>query len=185
MAKFFDRLFLFFFSLSVCIVSAAVLVAALGVIDANHTLNAVRDVFEFSWLNNTVIISAFVLFLLAVRYTYISVRVQNPRKSSYNLVTSLGEIMISIDTIENLALKAASTVRGVKDIKAKVKISQQGLELAIRVVVDGVHAIPVLTEEIQQQVTKEVTEITGVQVSNVSVFVSNIIQNQSVKRRVE
>jgi uncharacterized alkaline shock family protein YloU len=93
--------------------------------------------------------------------------------------------MISIDTIENLALKAASTVRGVKDIKAKVKIGQQGLELAIRVVVDGVHAIPVLTEEIQQQVTKEVTEITGVQVSNVSVFVSNIIQNQSVKRRVE
>ncbi len=185
MANFFDRLFLFLFSVAVCIVSATVLVAALGVVDELDSLNFVRDVFEFSWINNTVIISAFVMFLLAVRYAYVSVKVQNPRKSSYNLLTPLGEIMISIDTIENLALKAAGTVRGVKDIKAKVKIGKQGLELAVRVVVDGVHSIPILTEEIQQQVSKEVVDITGIQVSNVSVFVSNIIQNQSVRRRVE
>jgi uncharacterized alkaline shock family protein YloU len=51
--------------------------------------------------------------------------------------------------------------------------------------VDGVQPIPQLTEEIQQVVNKDVSEITGIQVANVSVFVSNILQNTSAKRRVE
>jgi uncharacterized alkaline shock family protein YloU len=185
MTQFLNRFLLFIFSLSIAIIAPAVLLSGLGVLDEGLTLNVVRDVLDIAWLNNTVIIVSFVLFLFALRFLYLSVKVSNPRNRSYNQVTPLGEIRISMDTVENLSLKATGTVRGVKDIKARVKFNQQGLEIAIRIVVDGVHAIPELTEEIQRQVTKEVSEITGIQVSNVSVFVANIIQNPSIKRRVE
>jgi uncharacterized alkaline shock family protein YloU len=185
MSQFFNRFFLFLFSLAVGVCAIVILLAGLSVIDESVSLNAVRDAIDIAWLNNTVIIVSFVLILLSLRFLYVSVKVNNPRKRSYHQATSLGDILISIETIENLALKAASTVRGVKDIKTKVKITQPGLEIVIRVIVDGVHSIPELTEEIQRQVTKEVNEITGIQVANVSVFVANIIQNPSIKRRVE
>ena len=185
MAKLFDRFLLFIFSLAICVISVTTLLASLSVINELDSLNFIRDVFEQSSLNNIVIVVAFVLFLLGLRFLYLSVRVQNPRNRSYQLSTPMGEIMISMETIENLSLKAANAVRGVKDLKPRVKISEQGLEISIRVVVDGVHAIPELTEQIQQHVTKDVTEITGIQVNNVSVFVANIIQNPNVKRRVE
>ncbi len=185
MGKFFDRMFLFLLSIVIIAVSLGVLLSGLGVIDSDLVFDAIREVYDETWLNNTVIAVSFIVFLLSLRFLFVSLKVNNPRQSSYNIVTSLGEIMISIVTIENISLKAAFRVRGVKDVKAKVKVTPQGLDLALRTIVDGVQPIPQLTEEIQQQVNKDVSEITGIQVSNVSVFVSNILQNTSAKRRVE
>lgn len=185
MARFFDKLFLFLFSLAVLILSVTILLAGLGVVPPEVTLDALRDVYNETWLNNTVIITSFVLLLLSLRFMFVSLKRQDSRHSSYKMVTTLGEISISQDTIENLSLRSAGKVRGVKDLKARVKVTEQGLDIALRIVVDGVHAIPLITEEIQQQVSTEVGQITGVAVSNVSVFVSNIIQNPSVKRRLE
>jgi uncharacterized alkaline shock family protein YloU len=185
MGKFFDRMFLFLFSLLMIAVSLTVLLSGLGVFESDLVFDAIREVYEESWLNNTVIIVSFVVFLLSLRFLFVSVKVNNPKQTSYQIVTALGEIMISLVTIENIALKASGRVRGVKDVKAKVKVTQQGLDLALRVIVDGVQPIPQLTEEIQQNVNKDVSEITGIQVANVSVFVSNIVQNTTAKRRVE
>ncbi|MNM70308.1 hypothetical protein D3C81_819350 [compost metagenome] len=99
--------------------------------------------------------------------------------------TEFGDIQISVETIENLSLKAASRVRGIKDVKTRIKITESGLNIIIRALVDGESSIPSLTEEVQKQVHDHVQEITGIPVSYVSVYIANLVQSPTIKSRVE
>ncbi|MNJ66244.1 hypothetical protein D3C77_623040 [compost metagenome] len=51
--------------------------------------------------------------------------------------------------------------------------------------VDGETSILTLTEEVQKQVHDYVEEITGIPVSNVSVYIANLVQSTVIKSRVE
>lgn len=118
-------------------------------------------------------------------FFYISVRRDRSNLNSIDQRTEFGDIQISVETIENLCLKAASRVRGVKDLKSRIKVSQSGLDIAIRAVVDGEESIPTLTTEVQKQVHDFVEDTTGIPVSSVSVYIANVVQAPSFKSRVE
>ena len=52
-------------------------------------------------------------------------------------------MQISMETIENLCLKATSRFRGVRDVKARIRVVESGLEIMIRCgPVDGETPIP-------------------------------------------
>lgn len=85
-----------------------------------------------------------------------------------------------------MSLKAASRSRGVRDLRARVKVNQAGLEIVIRAIVDGETPIPALTEEMQANVKRHIEDITGIPVAFVSVFIANIQQSSpTFKSRVE
>src|SRR5690606_23847524 len=123
------------------------------------------------------------LLLLSLHFLYIALRRSSASAPSIDQRTEIGDVRISIETVENLALKAASRHRGVKDLRARVRIAESGIDIMIRAVVDGESAIPALSEEIQRTVKEHVEDITGIPVSNVAVYVANIIQSQSFKSR--
>ncbi len=132
------------------------------------------------------IAACFAIFFISLRFFYISVRRSKLEDSSINQRTDFGNIQISMETIENLALKAAGRIKGVKDLKARVRIEEAGLDLMIRTIVDGDTPIPLLTEEMQNHVKGHIEEITGLPVANVSVYVANIVQaGPTFKSRVE
>jgi uncharacterized alkaline shock family protein YloU len=133
----------------------------------------------------TSLIIAGVLLLLSLRFFYISIRRNQTVQHSIDQRTEYGDIQISVDTIENLCLKAASRFRGMQDLKARVRVLESGLDITIRAVVDGESSIPVLTSEVQKGVHDHVEEITGIPVSNVSVYIANVSQSPSFKSRVE
>jgi uncharacterized alkaline shock family protein YloU len=126
-----------------------------------------------------------VVLLISLRFLYLSLRRGNASAPSIDQRTDFGDIRISLETVENLALKAATRQRGVKDLRARIRIAESGIDIMLRAVVDGESSIPVLTEEIQKAVKEHIEEITGIPVSSVTVFVANVIQNQSFKSRVE
>jgi uncharacterized alkaline shock family protein YloU len=65
-------------------------------------------------------------------------------------------------------------------------VTNAGLDIELRTVVDGEGSIPVLTEEIQSAVKMHLEEITGIPVSGVSVYVANVAYNANTfKSRVE
>ncbi|HZG55374.1 alkaline shock response membrane anchor protein AmaP, partial [Paenibacillus sp.] len=99
--------------------------------------------------------------------------------------TEFGDIRISLETVENLALKAANRVRGVKELRARVRVDDSGLDIQLRSVVDGESSIQQLTEEMQRGVKEHVEDITGIPVATVTVYVANVVQSQSFKARVE
>ncbi len=182
-----DKLLLFLYSSAIGICAAVAFGVGLNWVQEQWLTNFVRDVYggQAKWLQAVILAVSAVLFLISLRFFYLSVRRGSVSAPSIDQRTEFGDIRISIETVENLALKAAGRQRGVKDLRARIRISEAGIDISMRAVADGETSIPALTEEIQRTVKAHVEEITGIPVSGVSVFVANIIQTTNFKSRVE
>jgi uncharacterized alkaline shock family protein YloU len=181
-----DKLLLFIYSLVVFIMSCVVLSAAWSWIPITSFKDAVDKVYVDKVSAYTTITFAIIILLISIRFLYISLRRGRAQAPSIDQRTEFGDIRISIETVENLTLKAAGRTRGVKDLRARVKVNQSGLEIVIRTVVDGESSIPELTEDMQSGVKSYIEDITGIPVASVTVFVANIVQTSpTFKSRVE
>ncbi|AIQ13667.1 alkaline shock response membrane anchor protein AmaP [Paenibacillus durus] len=179
MAKILDRLLLFIYSLSVGTLSVIAILLLSGVLPRSLEIRN----WETAYI--AVIVAAVILFLLSIRFFYISIRRERTSSLSVDQRTEYGDIQISMETIENLSLKAAGRVKGIRDLRSRIRVSQAGLEIMIRGVVDGEHSLPLLTSEVQRQVHEYVQDTTGVPVADVSVYIANLAQAPSFKSRVE
>lgn len=185
MTKIVDRLLLFFYSIIILIASCFVLGAAGGLLGKRSVDGWIDALYEQKLLQLIVIIVTACILLASLRFFYVSIRRGGNSTPSIDQRTEFGDIRISMETVENLSLKAASKHRGVKDLKARIRVADAGLEIVLRAIVDGESPIPQLTEEIQRSVKDHVEETTGIPVAVVTVFVANIIQSQTFKSRVE
>lgn len=181
MAKIVDRILLFVYSLSVGIVSVIAILLMMGAIPPSLWEGGrARVVWEAALL------IAFLLFLLSLRFFYVSIRRDRRHKLlTIDQRTEYGDIQISVETIENLCLKAAAKFRGVSDVKSRVKLAEAGVDIAMRAVVEGDTSIPELTSEMQKAVHDHLVEVTGIPVSNVSVYIANVAASPAFKSRVE
>ncbi|ASS75943.1 hypothetical protein CIG75_13900 [Tumebacillus algifaecis] len=100
-----------------------------------------------------------------------------------------GDLKISYDTLEQLSLKAASRVRGISDIKARVHMNEGGtMRIAIKFSIEAGLEITKTTAELQSSVKDFVELTTGIPVEQVTVYVLELAQQtqaQVVKKRVE
>ncbi|MBW4081807.1 alkaline shock response membrane anchor protein AmaP [Paenibacillus sp. S150] len=179
MAKILDRLLLFVYSLCIGILSVIAILLLSGAIPDSF------DALDRPEVYIAAIAVAVILFLLSIRFFYISLRRDRASQPSVDQRTEYGDIQISMETIENLSLKAAGKVKGIRDLKSRIRVSQAGLEIMIRAVVDGEASLPLLTNEVQRQVHDFVQETTGIPVADVSVYIANLTQSPSFKSRVE
>jgi uncharacterized alkaline shock family protein YloU len=163
------------------------LLAAYGIIPLSATNAFARDVYGNRDVAFVFIPVVIVMLLIAIRFVYLSARTGRTDAPSIDQRTEFGDIRISMDTVENLALKAANRSRGVKDLRARVKVSEAGLNIVIRAIVDGESSIPQMTEDMQAAIKSHVEDITGIPVAGVSVFVANVGQQSAptFKSRVE
>jgi uncharacterized alkaline shock family protein YloU len=185
-AKIIDRLLLLIYSLAVIVIICFLLGAAFNWIPQADTQNFIHTVYTDTNTSLAFISVCIVLLLISIRMFVIAARTGGGSAPSIDQRTEYGDIRISMETVENLALKAAGRSRSVKDLKTRVRISSAGLEIVIRTLVDGETSIPSLTEEIQTAVKDHVEEITGIPVAVVSVYVANIAQSgPTFKSRVE
>ncbi|MBH5318063.1 alkaline shock response membrane anchor protein AmaP [Paenibacillus sp. GSMTC-2017] len=185
MIKVVDKLLLFLYSIVIGIISVVIICLGFGWVSAYNIVDVLDDYFSRDSLSFTSGVLGCVLLLISVRLVVVSVQRSSISAQSIDQRTEFGDIRISIETIENLALKTAVKQRGVKDIKARVRANDAGLEIVLRAIIDGEHSIPTLTEEIQRAVKEHIEEITGIPVTNVAVFVANVIQANTFKSRVE
>lgn len=186
MAKIIDRFLLFIFSLTMIGCAGYVLLAAFGVISYVDFGVLLHNLYYDTDTAVSFIVTCSLAVLISLRFLYIAVRPGRVNSPSIDQRTEYGDVRISLETVENLALKAALRTRGIKDLKARVSVNEAGLEIVIRTLIDGEHAIPALTEEIQSTVKAQIEEVTGIPVATVSVFIANVVQAGHVfKSRVE
>jgi len=183
--KILDRLLLFVYSLFLFIASLIGIGLVFAWIPKASALQFVDNVYHDPYTAYTALTVLVIVALISVRMFYISVRRSRTQAPFIAERTEFGEFRISLETIENLSLKAASRVRGVKDLRIRVNVSPPGLEIDVRTVVDGERIIPELTSEIQSAVKGQIEEITGYPVVSVSVYVANTVQSTTSARRVE
>lgn len=187
MIKVLDRLLLLLYSLVIAVASIVAIVAASGGFSEEWLKEVVSDFTgDVRVVQASVIGVSIVLLLVSIRFLIVSVRREGNSAPSINQRTEHGDIRISVETVENLALKAASRTRGVKDLRARVRVSEAGLGILIRAFVDGDGSIPAMSEEMQRTVAQQIEEATGIPVAEVSVFIANVTQAPTTfKSRVE
>ncbi|WP_256757171.1 alkaline shock response membrane anchor protein AmaP [Cohnella sp. WQ 127256] len=187
MIKVLDRLLLFLYSLAIGIASIVAIIAASGGFSESWLMDVVSDFTgDVKVVQGSVIGVAILVMLISVRFFIVSIRRDGNSAPSITQRTEHGDIRISVETVENLALKAASRTRGVKDLRARVRVSEAGLGILIRAFVDGEGSIPTMSEEMQRTVSQQIEEATGIPVAEVSVFIANVTQAPtSFKSRVE
>jgi uncharacterized alkaline shock family protein YloU len=125
------------------------------------------------------------VLLRALQMFFRSFRVETNHSQSIDKKTELGEIQITMETLENLSLKAISRMKGIHDVKAVVRTSEAGLQIKLRGLVDGDQVIPTLSEEMQKVVKSHVEAIAGIPVSNVIVRITNIQKTPVSKSRLD
>ncbi|RIX53397.1 alkaline shock response membrane anchor protein AmaP [Paenibacillus nanensis] len=180
-----DKLLLFLYSIVIGVISVVMIGVGFHWISRDIAGDFIMELYAEDAFSIAVGIIGVVLFLISLRFFIVSLMRGSVNAHSIDQRTEFGDIRISIETIENLSLKAASKQKGVKDLRARVRASDAGLEIVLRAVVDGETAIPSLTEEIQRAVKTHIEDITGIPVINVAVFVANVIQTNTFKSRVE
>jgi len=137
-----------------------------------------------SALRIAVFATALVFFALSIMFLLSGVRSSKDKKA-VSKHTDIGEIMISLNSIENIAINASRKTNGVRDSKTMVRKTDAGVEIEIRLVVMPDMSIPAITDDVQQRVKKSVEDTAGVEVKAVKVVVDSIYSGITYKPRVE
>lgn len=185
MIRIIDKLLLFIYSIAIGVISVFIACIGFKWIREDDLNDMVSELYRTDSFLIATIVVGLVLLVLSLRFFIVSLKRPSSSAPSIDQRTDFGDIRISIETIENLALKAAAKQRGVKDLKARIQAADSGLNIILRAVVDGESSIPSLTEDIQKAVKEHVEEIAGIPVTNVAVFIANVIQTAPNKSRVE
>lgn len=132
------------------------------------------------------IVLSVIMALISIRFLLFGNR-RTSTPQTINQRNELGEMRTSVSTFETIAGKAIQKVMGVREWQVRLKISEvDGHQFFIKVIVDGDIPIPQITEQIQREVKSKVEEITGVEIRQVSVLVTDVISSTAAKpRRVE
>jgi len=124
-------------------------------------------------------------FLLAsLRFIWYVFTPAYPRRTVVH-ETDLGEIHVTLDAIENLVKRTAKSIRGVREVRAKViNADQGGIQVYLRAVVSPDVSVPQVSAEIQNTLKTYVKNVVGVAVSEVKIYVDNITTD-SRRTRIE
>lgn len=129
-------------------------------------------------------LAAFVFFILSVMFLLSGVRSSKDKKG-VSKHTNIGEVRISLNSIENIAVNASRKASGVKDTKTYVTRSEDAVSVVVRAVVLPDLSIPAISEDVQQRVKKSVEECSGIEVRDVKVIVDSIYSGVTSRARVE
>ncbi len=125
---------------------------------------------------------SFVFVVLSIAFLMSGFKSDKDKKA-VNKHTNIGEIKISLNTIENIALAASRKLNGVRESKASVMKKLDSVVISIKLVVMPDINIPALSEDIQVRVKSSVEESSGIKVDEVKVVVDNVYSGY--KSRVE
>lgn len=96
--------------------------------------------------------------------------------------TSLGKIKMTINSLENISVKVVKRFQGIKEAKARVKSTPDGIALFIELNIAPDINIPELTTDIQNQLNEYFSKYIGLHVEEIKILVVNV--NYEQKSRV-
>lgn len=88
--------------------------------------------------------------------------------------TKNGDIKITLNSIENIALATSKKLVGIRDSKAYVSKVGEGVIITVKAIVQPDINIPLLSEDMQIKVKSSVEDCTGVRVDSVKVLIESI-----------
>lgn len=183
----FFRVLLAIYAFCLAVVSALGMYVAIdpsAFVDIAETITDIISTENATAFRIIVFIIALIFFALSITFLLSGVKSSKDKKA-VSKHTNIGEIKISLNSIENIAINASRRSNGIKETRTLVKKADDGVEIEVRIVVMPDLSIPVISEEVQGRVKKAVEESSGIPVKQVRVFVDSIYTGLSIKARVE
>lgn len=182
----FDRFILTIYSFALIILSCVAIAATSGLLSPDVFRPYLEEM--LAGTNLAYLIVAIIFLVVSLRFFFSSFRSSKPKtERGIRQRSDLGEVHITLQTIQTIAERAARRVKGVRDMKTAVKSLESGNIITLRIAVDGETPLPELTQKLQQDVKDQVEGIAGVVISEVSVIVTEVAQqeNYAARKRVE
>jgi len=127
-----------------------------------------------------------VFILVGLRLVWASIRGSGQEKQDGRyLVLSegvLGQVKVSVQAVENLVVKVAMDMNGVKEVKPRISSSDKGVSVTILATVSPDISIPDTTKLMQDLVKERVFGVAGIALVNVQISIETIVVN---KPRIE
>lgn len=122
------------------------------------------------------------VFFISLSIVIRSFRSKRERVSAVH-DTSLGQIRISLPALENLILRSAKKIEGIREVKPILHNSQGNLAIKLRVQIAPDIKIPEVSEELQKVVKDYLKRTAGINVQEIKVLVNKV--SWDTKSRVE
>ncbi len=183
----FFRILLAVYAFFMAVISAVAMYLAVSTKMLYGALDLFRDILYGNSATSyriAIFIISLIFFTLSVMFLLSGVK-SNKDKRAVTKHTNIGEIRISLNSIENIAFTASKKVNGVRDSKISVAKLEDGVNIEARIVIMPDLSIPIISEDVQGRVKKSVEEASGVIVKQVKVIVENIYSGAIYKARVE
>lgn len=185
----FDRFILTIYSFALIVLSVFAIGMATRLIPDWYIRSQLENMYNTSGINIPYLAVAVIFLLISVRFFFSSFTSRKPRKEKgIRQRSELGEVNITLSTIQTIAERTARRVKGVRDLKTTVKALESGNTITLRVAVDGETPIPDLTQRLQYDVKEQVETIAGVTITEVAVVVTDVASHENLpvrSRRVE
>lgn len=90
-----------------------------------------------------------------------------------------GDIHISLHAIEYIVGRLARQVRGIREVRPRIKATPGGVAIFVEAAVQPDVPIPQVTAELQEKVRQQVQEMVGIHVLEVKVLVEGVLRERS------
>ena len=175
-----DRIILSLYTLLLTVLSVGVILLSLRFISLEQAASCLFYIYD-QW---QAALAGAIFLLVSIRLLLAGLR---SRSSSDAIIhnNELGQVQISIAAVENLVEKAARHIKGVREVKVKVFLRDNGINIKLRTVISPECNVPEVAAQIQQKVYKHLQETVGVEAAQVEIKVDDISNDFKLKQRVE
>lgn len=120
-------------------------------------------------------IIAAVMFLVSWRFFWASLRV--PRNKIEHVIIRRGEegeVTITSTALEQLVIKSARQVKGLREIRPKLKLLPEGVAISLEVTATPDQNLPTLARDLQDNVRQYITDTAGLDILEIRVLINGI-----------
>lgn len=114
------------------------------------------------------------LFIISLRLLLSGITQDNRTKRGIIKPAEFGDIKISVETFESLALRIVKQIPGIKDVKVKVELGSSDVTVYTRLLVMPDVTIPQVVGEVQSKIKNYIESTTDIGVKEVRVVVDDV-----------
>lgn len=172
-----DRIVLTIYMLAMVLLSLCIIVLPFNLIPMETVDYIKNQIFE-NWYYSLV---GLLLFIVSARLLILSITTDNKSKRGVTKPAEFGDIKISIETFESLALRVVKQVTGIKDVKVRIGLVNGELIIYTRLLVMPDVNIPQVVGEVQNKIKSYIESTTEVSVKEVKVSIDNIASTSATR----
>lgn len=168
----FDRVLMVLVVLLLLAVAVFLSAVAFRVLD-RQIIETYIEGFYTLWQNIVILlVIAAVLLIIALRLLYAAL--VPPRRKVRAVVrrTEEGTLSITLTTLQDIAIRSAKTVEGVKDTACEVIAVEGGVRICFKVDPTNEAVLPEMGKQLQTRVKEQVEMLSGIAVKEVNVLVA-------------